>query len=102
MINESPQDKIIRELRDENKKLKDIFKKILAAQKQNVPLDLNALGIEDMEKLEEDMEVNEELLDEKLTPLDEKLAKAKAEKQEELQQQQQASNDFEPLAEKDA
>ena len=102
VINESPQDKIIRELRDENKKLKDIFKKILAAQKQNVPLDLNALGIEDMEKLEEDMEVNEELLDEKLTPWDEKLAKAKAEKQEELQQQQQASNDFEPLAERDA
>ena len=65
VINESPQDKIIRELRDENKKLKDIFKKIIAAQKQNVPLDLNALGIEDMEKLEEDMEVNEELLDEK-------------------------------------
>jgi len=66
-----------------------------------VPLDLNALGIEDMEKLEEDMEVNEELLDEKLTPWDEKLAKAKAEKQEELQQQQ-ASNDFEPIAEKEA
>lgn len=62
---------------------------------------MNALGIEDMEKLEEDMEVNEELLDEKLTPWDEKLAKAKAEKQEELQQQQ-ASNDFEPIAEKEA
>ena len=75
MINESVQDKIIRELKEENKKLKEMIKLIAKQSAGGGLVDIKALGIENMEDLLENMEENEKILEEMETPWEEKLAK---------------------------
>ena len=77
MINESVQDKIIRELKDENKKLKEMIKAIAKQSAGGGVVDLKALGIENMEELLENMEENEKILEDMETPWEEKLAAEK-------------------------
>jgi molybdenum-dependent DNA-binding transcriptional regulator ModE len=77
MINESVQDKIIRELKDENKKLKEMIKAIAKQSAGGGMVDLKALGIENMEELLENMEENEKILEDMETPWEEKLAAEK-------------------------
>ena len=75
-INESPQDKMIRELKDENKKLKQMLMKIAQAGGENI--NLKELGINNMEELLEDMNENEKIMDDMQKPWEEKLAEEKA------------------------
>lgn len=78
VINESVQDKMIRELKQENSSLKEMIKNLSKAYASGKPVDLKALGLEDMEQAVEEMEENEKLLDEIQTPWEQKLAEAKA------------------------
>jgi len=48
VINESVQDRMIRELKEENKKLKDMLMKVAMAQQMGKPIDLKELGIDNM------------------------------------------------------
>jgi len=75
-INESPQDKMIRELKDENKKLKDMLRKLAAAGGDTI--NLAELGITNMQELIEDMDENEKIMEDLEKPFEEKLAEAKA------------------------
>lgn len=78
MVNESVQDKIIRELKEENGKLRKMIKDIAKASANGGIVDLAALGISDnMEELLENMEENEKILEDMETPWEEKLSKAK-------------------------
>jgi hypothetical protein len=87
MINESVQDKIIRELKEENAKLRKMIKDIAKASAGGQVVDLAALGItENMDELIENMEENEKILEDMETPWEEKLAREK-----ELQAQKDAS-----------
>lgn len=61
IINESPQDKVIRELKDENKKLKQMLRKI--ADSGSETINLAELGITDMSELLEGMEENDKIMD---------------------------------------
>jgi len=81
-INESVQDKIIRELKEENKKLKTMLKTLAKAQAGGAPVDLSALGLDDMEQLIDNMEENEKLLEDMETPWEEKLAAEKEKERE--------------------
>lgn len=47
-INESPQDKMIRELKQENNKLKDLLRKLAAASSGGETINLAQLGITNM------------------------------------------------------
>jgi len=67
-INESPQDKMIRELKDENQKLKEMLKKIAAAGGETI--NLADLGITNMEEVIEDMDENEKIMDDLQKPWD--------------------------------
>jgi kinesin family member 13 len=78
VINESVQDRMIRELKEENKKLKEMLVKLSKASITGQPIDLKALGIENMAELIEDMNENEKILDDIQKPWAEKLAEAKA------------------------
>ena len=60
-INESPQDKMIRELKDENKKLKVMLKKIADAGSGDI--NLADLGISDMSELLEGMDENDKIME---------------------------------------
>ena len=75
MINEDPQEKIIRELKDENKKLKAIIAKIAESGKNEI--NLAELGITDMKSIVEDMNENDKILDEMQKPWEQKLTEAK-------------------------
>lgn len=77
MINESVQDKIIRELKDENKKLKEMIRSIAKQGANGGIVDLQALGIDNMEELIDNMEENEKILEDMETPWEEKLAAEK-------------------------
>ena len=61
MINEDPQEKIIRELKDENKKLRAIIAKIAESGKNEI--NLAELGITDMKSIVEDMNENEKIME---------------------------------------
>lgn len=78
MINESPQDKIIRELKEENSKLKQILKKLAAAGAGGDTINLAELGLNNIQDVVEDMEVNEKIMEDMNKPWEEKLAEAKA------------------------
>jgi hypothetical protein len=69
---------MIRELKAENKKLKEVLIKLSKASSTGQPIDLKALGIENMAELIEDMNENEKILDDIQKPWSEKLAEAKA------------------------
>lgn len=73
MINESVQDKIIRELKEENGKLRKMIKEIATQSKNGGVVDLKALGIENLDELMENMEENEKILEDMETPWEEKL-----------------------------
>lgn len=77
-INESVQDKIIRELKDENQKLREILKKLA---KGGATVNLEEAGLSNMAELLENMDANEAIVEEMQKPFEEKLAEAK-EKQE--------------------
>lgn len=76
MINESPQDKMIRELKVENQKLREILRKLAAAGGDTV--NLAELGLTNMQELVEDMDENDKIMDDLQKPWEEKLAEEKA------------------------
>lgn len=63
MINESVQDRLIRELKDENTKLKGYLKQIMQQSATGKPIDLASMGLDNMDTLIEDMEDNEKILE---------------------------------------
>jgi hypothetical protein len=69
---------MIRELKEENSKLRDIVKKVFRDQKEGKPINLEEYGITDVDQAIEDMNENEKLLDDFQKPWEEKLAEAKA------------------------
>ena len=75
-INESPQDKMIRELKAENQQLKQMLKKLAAAGGDTI--NLAELGITNMQEMLEDMEENEKIMEDLETPWEQKLAAEKA------------------------
>ena len=75
-INESPQDKMIRELKEENKKLKQMLKKLATAGGENI--NLAELGLNNLQEVMEDMEENEKIMEDLQKPWEEKLAEEKA------------------------
>lgn len=77
VINESVQDRMIRELKEENKKLKDMLMKVAMAQQMGKPIDLKELGIDNMQQAIEDMNENEKIMEDLSTPWEQKLAEAK-------------------------
>ena len=78
VINESVQDRMIRELKEENKRLKDMLQKIAVASSMGKPIDLKELGIENMNEVIENMEENEKIMEDMQKPWEQKLAEAKA------------------------
>lgn len=58
VINESVQDRIIRELKLENAKLREAMKMVLKASSTGQPVDLAKLGFGNMEEMLEDMDEN--------------------------------------------
>lgn len=75
-INESPQDKMIRELKEENKKLKQMLKKLASAGGETI--NLAELGLTNMQEVLEDMDENEKIMEDLEKPWEEKLAEEKA------------------------
>ena len=61
VINESVQDKIIRELKEENKKLKEMLMKLASAGDK--PVNLAELGLTDMGQVLSDMNENDKILE---------------------------------------
>lgn len=54
---------MIRELKEENKKLKEMLSKLAKASATGQPVDLKALGITNLEQVIESMEENEKILE---------------------------------------
>jgi hypothetical protein len=77
VVNESVQDKIIRELRDENKKLRVVLQQLAKAGKDGGPINLADFGLGNMEEALESMEENEKILEDMEKPFAEKLAEEK-------------------------
>ena len=75
MINESVQDRIIRELKEENKKLKQMLAKIV--ETGSTTINLEELGITDMKTVLADMNENENILEDLEKPWEQKLAEKK-------------------------
>ena len=75
MINESVQDRIIRELKEENKKLKQMLAKIV--ETGSTTINLEELGITDMKTVLDDMNENENILEDLEKPWEQKLAEKK-------------------------
>lgn len=69
---------MIRELKEENKKLKEMLSKLAKASATGQPVDLKKLGITNLEEVVENMEENEKILDDMQKPHAQKLAEAKA------------------------
>lgn len=67
---------MIRDLKEENKKLKEMLKKLAAASGDTI--NLKELGITNMQEMLEDMDENEKILEDLEKPWEEKLAEAKA------------------------
>lgn len=67
-INESPQDKMIRELKAENKKLKEMLVKIAQAGGDGGSINLAALGITNMKEVVDDMNENEKIMEDLQKP----------------------------------
>lgn len=78
VINESPSDRMIRELKAENMKLKEMLIKLQKAASGGGPVDLEALGLTNIGELIEDMCENEKIMEDLQKPFEEKLAEAKA------------------------
>ena len=78
VVNESPQERMIRELREENEKLK----KILVQMASGGPINLKELGVENLSELIENMDENQKAMDDMQKPWEQKL---KEEKEREAQ-----------------
>lgn len=78
VINESASDKMIRELKAENLKLKEMLMKLQKAASGGGPVDLEALGLTNIGELIENMTENEKIMEDLQKPFEEKLAEAKA------------------------
>lgn len=78
VINESVQDRIIRELKEENAKLKEMLVKLSKASATGQAINLEELGLSNIGELIEDMTENEKIIEDFQKPWDEKLAEAKA------------------------
>lgn len=78
VINESVQDKMIRELKEENAKLREMLLKLSKGAQGGGPVDLAALGLSDIGEVIENMNENEKIMDDMQKPWEEKLAEAKA------------------------
>ena len=78
IINESPSDKLIRELKAENMKLKEMLMRLQKAGANGGLVDLEALGLTNIGELIEDMNENEKIMEDLQKPFEEKLAEAKA------------------------
>lgn len=83
VVNESPQERLIRELREENEKLKQI---LLKAASGGGPINLKDLGLGDINELIETMEENTKAVEEMEKPWEQKLQE---EKERSNQQQEQ-------------
>lgn len=77
VINESVQDRMIRELKEENGKLKEMLKKLSQQSASGQPVDLAALGMNNLSEIIDDMQENEKILEDFQKPWAEKLAEAK-------------------------
>ena len=82
VINESPQEKMIRELREENEKLK----KVLIQMAQGGPINLKELGVSDLSELIETMDENSKAMEDMQKPWIEKLQEEKEKDKEQLVQ----------------
>ncbi len=67
---------MIRELKEENKKLKQMLKKLAAAGGETI--NLAELGLTNMQEVLEDMDENEKIMEDLEKPWEEKLAEEKA------------------------
>lgn len=74
VVNESPQEKLIRELREENEKLKQI---LLKAASGGGTINLKDLGLGDINELIETMEENTKAVEEMEKPWEQKLQEEK-------------------------
>ena len=83
MVNESPQERLIRELREENEKLKQILMKAAAG---GGTINLSDLGLGNLNELVETMEENTKAVEEMEKPWEQKLA----EERERTQKQNEA------------
>lgn len=63
VINESVQDKMIRELKEENKKLKEMLLKLSKASASGQTINLQELGLNNIGELIEDMNENEKIIE---------------------------------------
>ena len=88
VINESVQDKMIRELKEENKKLKELLIKLSKGAAGGGNINLAELGLSNIGELIEDMNENEKIMEDLQKPWEEKLAEAK-EKKASVQQNDQ-------------
>lgn len=77
IINESPQEKIIRELKEENKKLKDAINKFKIAVKQG-----KEINFDELDKITDDMDQAQQVLEDIQKPFEQKLAEAKEKERE--------------------
>lgn len=69
---------MIRELKEENAKLKEMLKQLAKASSSGEKIDLKALGLDNMEEVIDNMQENEKIMDDLQKPWAEKLAEAKA------------------------
>ncbi len=67
---------MIRELKEENKKLKQMLKKLASAGGETI--NLAELGLTNMQEVLEDMDENEKIMEDLEKPWEEKLAEEKA------------------------
>lgn len=73
VVNESPQERMIRDLREENAKLR----KILVQMAQGGPINLKELGVSDLSELIETMDENSKAMEDMEKPWAEKLQEEK-------------------------
>lgn len=78
VINESVQDRMIRELKEENAQLKQMLQKLKTAAQSGQTIDLAALGLSNIGDIIDDMTENEKIMDDLQKPWEQKLAEAKA------------------------
>lgn len=86
VVNESPQERLIRELREENEKLKQI---LLKAASGGGTINLNDLGLGNLNELVETMEENTKAVEEMEKPWEQKLAEEKERSQKQSEEVQQ-------------
>ena len=84
VINESVQDKLIRELKEENAHLKELLVKLSKGAAGGGSINLAELGLGNIGEIIEDMQENDKILEDFQKPWAEKLAEAKEKKANEL------------------